>query len=120
MLTLSTRNQMAIGLLLVSLMILHAATTLYPHTPGGCILGHFLSGWHLSALSWPLPGFFALSWGLDFSAYTWGGVSDFCITGLWISVAGLWLTVGWPAAGTPNINLHGAPCCRCHSASWRV
>ena len=102
MLTLSTRNQMAIGLLLASLMILtrshHFASAHNLADASWAIF--FLAGIYLRS-AWPLPGFFALSWALDFSAYTWGGVSDFCITpayGFLLPAYGsLWLAGRWYA-----------------------
>lgn len=102
MLTLSIRNQTAIGLLLVLLMILtrshHFASVHHLADASWAIF--FLAGVYLRS-AWPLLGFFALSWGLDFAAYTWGGVSDFCITpayGFLLPAYGsLWLAGRWYA-----------------------
>ena len=100
MLTLSTRKQMAIGLLLVLLMILtrshHFASTHNLADASWAIF--FLAGIYLRS-AWPLLGFFALSWWLDFAAYTWGGVSDFCITPAYVfllpAYSSLWLAGRW-------------------------
>ncbi|MBP9870352.1 MAG: hypothetical protein KBC53_02480 [Nitrosomonas sp.] len=100
MLTLSTRNQLAIGLLLVLLMTLtrghHFASTHNLADASWAIF--FLAGVYLRS-AWPLLGFFALSWWLDFAAYTWGGVSDFCITPAYVfllpAYASLWLAGRW-------------------------
>lgn len=102
MLTLSTRNQVAIGLLLVLLMILtrshHFASTHNLADASWAIF--FLAGIYLHS-AWPLPGLFALSWWLDFAAYTWGGVSDFCITPAYVfllpAYSSLWLAGRWYA-----------------------
>lgn len=100
MLTLSTRNQLAIGLLLVLLITLtrghHFASTHNLADTSWAIF--FLAGVYLRS-AWPLLGFFALSWWLDFAAYTWGGVSDFCITPAYVfllpAYASLWLAGRW-------------------------
>ena len=102
MLTLSTRNQLAIGLLLVSLMILtrsHHFASVHNLADASWAI-FFLAGAYLRS-AWPLLGFFALSWWLDFAAYTWGGVSDFCITPAYVfllpAYASLWLAGRWYA-----------------------
>lgn len=74
---------------------------------------HFASAHHLADASWAifflvgiylrpvwlLLAFFALSWYLDFAAYTWGGVSDFCLTPaygfLLPAYASLWFAGRW-------------------------
>lgn len=81
MINLSVRNQLVIGLVLVLLMIAtrgHHISSLH-NLPGASWAVFFLAGVYLHAL-WPLAGFFILTWILDFSAYTWGGASDFCMT----------------------------------------
>lgn len=102
MLILSTRSQMAIGLLLVSLMILtrsHHFASIHNLADASWVI-FFLAGVYLRS-AWPLLGFFALSWWLDFAAYTWGGVSDFCITPAYVfllpAYASLWLAGRWYA-----------------------
>ena len=102
MLTLSTRNQIAIGLLLAVFMILtrsHHFATLHNLADASWAV-FFLAGIYLRS-AWPLLGFFALSWGLDVAATTWGGVSDFCMTPAYIfllpAYASLWLAGRWYA-----------------------
>jgi hypothetical protein len=102
MLTLSLRNQMAIGLLLILLMILtrsHHFASVHNLADASWVI-FFLAGLYLRS-AWPLPSFFVLSWWLDFAAYTWGGVSDFCLTPaygfLLPAYASLWLAGRWYA-----------------------
>ncbi len=102
MLTLSTRNQMAIALLLVLLMILtrsHHFASVHNLADASWAI-FFLAGIYLRS-AWPLLGFFALSWWLDFSAYTWGGVSDYCLTPAYVfllpAYVSLWLAGRWYA-----------------------
>lgn len=100
MLTLSTRSQIVIGVMLVSLMILtrshHFASTHNLADASWAIF--FLAGVYLPS-TWPLLGFFALSWWLDFAATNWGGVSDYCMTPAYVfllpAYASLWLTGRW-------------------------
>lgn len=100
MLTLSTRNQMAIALLLVLLMVLtrsHHFASVHNLADASWAI-FFLAGIYLRS-AWPLLGFFALSWWLDFAAYTWGGVSDYCLTPAYVfllpAYASLWLAGRW-------------------------
>ena len=81
MLTLSLRNQIIIGLLLVIMMILTRGYNLvWAHNLVDASWAvFFLAGIYLRS-AWPLLGLFLLSWSLDYAAYTWGGVNDFCIT----------------------------------------
>lgn len=102
MLTLSTRHQIAIGLLLAVFMILtrsHHFATLHNLADASWAI-FFLAGVYLRS-AWPLLAFFALSWGLDVAATTWGGVSDFCMTPAYIfllpAYASLWLAGRWYA-----------------------
>lgn len=102
MLTLSIRNQMAVGLLLVLLMILtrsHHFASIHNLADASWAI-FFLAGVYLRS-AWPLLGFFVLSWWLDFAAYTWGGVSDFCMTPaygfLLPAYTSLWLAGRWYA-----------------------
>jgi hypothetical protein len=102
MLTLSTRNQIAIGLLLAVFMILtrsHHFATMHNLADASWAI-FFLAGIYLRS-AWPLLGFFALGWGLDVAATTWGGVSDFCMTPAYIfllpAYASLWLAGRWYA-----------------------
>lgn len=102
MLTLSTRSQVAIGLALVLLMIItrgHHFASLQ-NLPGASWAIFFLAGVYLRS-AWPLLGFFALSWWLDFAAYTWGGTSGFCLTPAYIfllpAYSALWFAGRWYA-----------------------
>lgn len=102
MLTLSTRSQLGIGLALVLLMIItrgHHFASLQ-NLPGASWAIFFLAGAYLRS-AWPLLGFFALSWWLDFAAYTWGGTSGFCLTPAYIfllpAYSALWFAGRWYA-----------------------
>ncbi|SFI29099.1 hypothetical protein [Nitrosomonas sp. Nm34] len=102
MFTLSTRNQMGIGLALVSLMIItrgHHFASLH-NLPDASWLIFFLAGVYLRS-AWPLLGFLALGGWLDFAAYTWGGVSGFCLTPAYVfllpAYTSLWLAGRWYA-----------------------
>lgn len=102
MLTLSTRSQIAIGIALVLLMIItrgHHFASLQ-NLPGASWAIFFLAGAYLRS-AWPLLGFFALSWWLDFAAYTWGGTSGFCLTPAYIfllpAYSALWFAGRWYA-----------------------
>lgn len=100
MLTLSTRNQLIIGLLLTILMILtrsHHFATLHSLADASWAI-FFLAGIYLRTV-WPLLGFFILSCWLDFAAATWGGISDFCLTPAYIfllpAYSSLWFAGRW-------------------------
>jgi len=102
MLTLSTRNQIIIGLVLALLMMAtrsHHFATL-THLPGASWAVFFLAGLYLRS-SWTLPGFLALTWVLDFSSFTWGGGSGFCLTRAYVfllpAYAALWFSGHWYA-----------------------
>lgn len=102
MLTLSTRNQVAIGLALALLMIItrsHHFASLQ-NLPDASWAIFFLAGVYLRSV-WPLLGFFALSWWLDFAAYTWGGTSGFCLTPAYVfllpAYSALWFAGRWYA-----------------------
>ncbi len=102
MLTLSSRNQLVITLLLGFLMILtrsHHFTSAHNLADASWAI-FFLAGFYLRS-AWPLLGFFALSWWLDLAATTWGGVSDFCLTPAYVfllpAYASLWLAGHWYA-----------------------
>ncbi|MDR4518849.1 MAG: hypothetical protein MRK00_15880 [Nitrosomonas sp.] len=95
-LTLSTRNQLLIAFMLVILMIItrgHHFADMH-NLPGASWAVFFLAGVYLRTI-WSLPGFLALSWWLDFAAYTWGGASGFCLTPAYVfllpAYAALWL-----------------------------
>lgn len=102
MLTLSLRNQIIIGLLLVIMMILTRGYNLvWTHNLADASWAvFFLAGIYLRS-AWPLLGLFLLSWSLDYAAYTWGGVNDFCITPAYLflipAYTSLWLAGRWYA-----------------------
>ncbi|MCW5617699.1 MAG: hypothetical protein KIS65_00530 [Nitrosomonas sp.] len=102
MLTLSIRHQMIIALLLTVLMIItrsHYFVSMH-NLPGASWAVFFLAGVYLRAV-WPLPALLALAWWLDYMAYAWGGVSDFCLTPAYAfllpAYASLWLAGRWYA-----------------------
>lgn len=102
MLTLSNRNQVTIGLVLVLMMVItrgHHFATL-SHLPGASWAVFFLAGFYLRS-SWVLPGFLALTWMLDFASFTWGGGSGFCLTQAYVfllpAYAALWFSGHWYA-----------------------
>jgi len=105
MLTLSARNQIVIGCILMLLMIAtrgqHFAAL---HSlPGASWAVFFLAGIYLRTV-WSLPGLLVLTWVLDFAAYTWdGGTSRFCITPAYVfllpAYSSLWLAGRWYAQG---------------------
>jgi hypothetical protein len=102
MMNLSVRNQLTIGVALVLLMIVtrgHHFSSLHS-LPGASWAVFFLAGLYLRAV-WPLAGFFILTWILDFSAYTWGGASGFCLTSAYVfllpAYSALWYTGHWYA-----------------------
>ena len=99
---LSVRNQLTIGAGLVLLMILtreYHFSSLHS-LPGASWAIFFLAGLYLRAI-WPLAGLFILTWALDFSAYTWGGASSFCLTSSYIfllpAYSALWYAGSWYA-----------------------
>ncbi|PTN07833.1 hypothetical protein [Nitrosomonas aestuarii] len=99
---LAGRHQIVIALMLVSLMIItrgHHFSSLH-NLPGASWAVFFLAGIYLRTV-WPLVGFLALSWWLDFAAYTWGGASGFCLTPAYVfllpAYAALWLAGRWYA-----------------------
>lgn len=103
MLTLSTRNQIFVGLALAAALTLtrgqHFATL---HSlPGASWAVFFLAGVYLRPL-WALPALLALTWFLDFAAFTWGGASGFCLTPAYVfllpAYTSLWLAGRWYAA----------------------
>lgn len=85
MLSLSTRQQLLVGLGLAALMVAtrgHHFATLH-NLPGASWAVFFLAGVYLRSV-WGLPGLLALSWLLDFAAFTWGGASGFCLTSAYV------------------------------------
>ena len=109
--SLTTRHQIFIALVLAALMIItrgqHFASL---HTlPGASWAVFFLAGVYLRS-AWPLFGFIALSWLLDFAGYVWGGTSGFCLTPAYVfllpAYSSLWLAGRWYATR--------------HSGNWRT
>ena len=102
MLTLSNRNQLIIGLVLMLLMSAtrshHFATLV--HLPGASWAVFFLAGVYLRSI-WTLPGLLALTWLLDYASFTWGGSSGFCLTGAYVfllpAYSALWFSGHWYA-----------------------
>lgn len=102
MLTLSHRNQLAIGIALAALMIAtrgqHFATL--HNLPGASWAVFFLAGVYLRPV-WALPALLGLTWFLDFAAFTWGGASGFCLTPAYAfllpAYGSLWLAGRWYA-----------------------
>ncbi len=103
MLTLNTRHQIVIGLALAAVLTLtrgqHFATL--HNLPGASWAVLFLAGVYLRPW-WALPALLALTWFLDFVAFTWGGASGFCLTPAYVFLlpgyASLWLAGRWYAA----------------------
>ncbi|SET30339.1 hypothetical protein SAMN05216326_11966 [Nitrosomonas marina] len=99
---LSNRHQLMIASVLAILMFAtrdyHFSTTY--NLPGASWAVFFIAGIYLRT-AWPLLGFLALSWWLDFAAYAWGGASAFCLTPaygfLLPAYASLWLAGRWYA-----------------------
>ncbi len=102
MLTLSTRNQIIIGLVLALFMIItrgHHFASLQ-NVPSASWAVFFLAGVYLRS-TWSMLGFFTFAWLLDFAGYTWGGASGFCLTPAYFfllpAYASLWLAGRWYA-----------------------
>lgn len=103
MLNLPTSSQTLIGIALALLMIVTRGDYFLSlsQLPDASWAIFFLAGLYLRSV-WPLLGFFILSWSLDFIAYRWGGVSDFCITPAYLfllpAYGSLWLAGHWYAS----------------------
>ncbi len=102
MLTLSTRNQIVIGLVLALLITVtrgHHFATL-EHLPGASWAVFFLAGVYLRSV-WVLPGLLVLTWLLDFAAFAWSGTSGFCLTPAYVfllpAYGALWFAGRWYA-----------------------
>lgn len=100
-LKLSTRNQIAIGIALVVLMIAtrgHHFPTVRNLLPSASWAVFFLAGVYLRSL-WVPVGLFVLASLLDFAAINWQGVSDFCVSPAYIALipayAALWFAGRW-------------------------
>jgi len=102
MMNLSVRNQLNTGAALVLLMIVtrgYHFSSLHS-LPGASWAVFFLAGVYLRAV-WPLAGFLILTWILDFSAYTWGDASGYCLTSAYVfllpAYSALWYAGRWYA-----------------------
>jgi hypothetical protein len=102
MLTLSTRNQLLIGIALTTLMIAtrgHHVASL-EHLPSASWAVFFLAGLYLRPL-WIFPALLALAGFLDYAAITWNGVSSFCVSPAYAMLLPaygvLWLAGRWYA-----------------------
>lgn len=103
MLALSARNQMMCGFVLILLIIItrgHHFDWLH-NLPSASWAAFFLAGVYLRS-SWPLPGLFALTWILDFTAYYGGSASGSCLTPAYFfllpAYSSLWLAGRWYAS----------------------
>lgn len=102
MMRLSIRVQFIIGFVLVLLMVStrghHFATLAL--LPGASWAVFFLAGVYLRS-QWVLPGLLALTWLLDFAAFTWGNTSGFCLTRAYVfllpAYSALWFGGRWYA-----------------------
>ena len=97
MLTLRGPHQLFVGLGLIVLMAVtrgqHVATL---HLlPDASWTVFFFAGVYLRPF-WVFPGLLAFGWLLDFSAVTWGGISDFCLSPAYVfllpAYAALWFS----------------------------
>lgn len=100
MLNLSSRSQIFIGGALIMLMMVTRGDYFLSlgQLPDASWAIFFLVGLYLRS-AWSLLGFLVLSWSLDFIAYRWGGVSDFCLTPAYLfllpAYGSLWLAGRW-------------------------
>ncbi|HYM48428.1 MAG TPA: hypothetical protein VES91_08090 [Burkholderiaceae bacterium] len=88
MLKLSVRQQFAIGIALVALMVVtrgYHVPTLKNLLPGASWAVFFLAGLYLRP-AWVLAGLLGLAALLDFAAVNWQGVSDFCVSPAYIAL----------------------------------
>lgn len=102
--TLTSRQQLMLGLLLALTMILtrpHNFSSLH-HLPGTSWAVFFLAGIFLSQFRWFII-FGALAAAIDYVFITWFGVSSFCVTPAYVMLlpcfAALWLGGRWYARG---------------------
>jgi hypothetical protein len=102
MYSLSSRQQITVGLILAALMAVtrgqHSA--LATHLPDASLAVFFLAGVYLRP-AWAFPALFGLGALIDTVAVTWGGVSGFCITPAYAllipSYGALWAAGRWYA-----------------------
>ncbi|MFA5241859.1 MAG: hypothetical protein WC029_06360 [Sulfuricella sp.] len=109
MLSLTTRQQLAIGFALALLMALtrsHHWATLHS-LPDASWAVFFIVGFYLRSL-WIAPALMLGAVLIDYAAITWGGVSDFCISPAY------WLLI--PAYA--SLFLAGRVYARHHRLSW--
>ncbi|MDZ4264080.1 MAG: hypothetical protein U1B30_17350 [Pseudomonadota bacterium] len=102
MLTLSTRDQLIIGITLTTLMIAtrgHHVASL-EHLPSASWAVFLLAGIYLRP-RWTFAALLALAGSLDYAAITWGGVSNFCASPAYAMLlpayGALWLAGRWYA-----------------------
>lgn len=101
MLTLSNRNQIAVGIGLTALMIVTRGQhfpAVRDALPGASWAVFFLAGVYLRAL-WAPVALFVLASVLDFAAINWQGVSDYCMSPAYIALipayGALWFGGRW-------------------------
>lgn len=104
-------NQIVIGLVLILLMAAtrgHHFATL-EHLPGASWAVFFLAGVYLRS-AWVLPALLGFAWSLDFAAFTWGGVSGFCLTPAYVfllpAYSSLWFAGRWYAERPGQTGIH--------------
>lgn len=103
MLTLSKRDQIVIGGVLLALLIAtrgHHFPTVKQLLPSASWAVFFLAGTYLRP-AWPLAALLAVASLLDYAAIAWGGVSSFCVSPAYVALipayGALWLTGRWYA-----------------------
>ena len=103
MLTLSTRNQIAIGIALVALMAAtrgHHFPTVKQLLPSASLAVFFLAGVYLRP-AWVLAVLLCGAAFLDYAAISWGGVSSFCVSPAYVALipayGALWFAGRWYA-----------------------
>ncbi|MEW6679136.1 MAG: hypothetical protein AB1421_14570 [Pseudomonadota bacterium] len=100
--TLTSRQQLALGLLLALTMILTRPHTLSSvhHLPGTSWAVFFLAGIFIRR-AWPFYAYCGLAAAIDYVAITFGGVSSFCVTPAYAMLlpafGALWLGGRWYA-----------------------
>jgi len=102
MISLSSRQQFLIGILLFALMAFtrgHHFSTIN-HLPSATLAVFFLAGLYVSS-KWLVPILFAEAALLDYAAITFGGVSSFCVSQAYVMLipayGTLWLAGHWYA-----------------------
>lgn len=100
MTTVTTRNQLIIGVILALLLVTtrgHHFSSLH-NLPSASWAIFFIAGFYLRQ-AWVLPALFGLAGALDFAAVTWGGVSNFCVSPAYAfllpAYSALWMAGRW-------------------------